>query len=148
MISARFSFATNSFQIYFRFVQKFASDFRLIWRENFCWSLFLEKLQFSSLQLPWKRDFSSGFSQLQIQVFLTHFSPMSHFHTPWKPKCFLMFSGGIEMWHWTKISALKIFAKFREKRARYQDIFGNTVFKFEFGGGSSKAHNGDFWRII
>ena len=37
---------------------------------------------------------------------LTHFSPMSHFYTPWKRQktCgFLTFSGGIEMWHWTKI---------------------------------------------
>ena len=31
---------------------------------------------------------------------LTHFSPVSHFHTPWKPQKpfgFLTFSGGIEM---------------------------------------------------
>ena len=32
---------------------------------------------------------------------LTHFSPVSHFYTPWKG--FLTFSGGIEMWHWTKM---------------------------------------------
>ena len=31
--------------------------------------------------------------------FLTHFSPVSHFYTPW----FLYPSGGIEMWHWTKM---------------------------------------------
>ena len=38
---------------------------------------------------------------------LTHFSPMSHFYTPWKRKKtygFLAFSGGIEKWHWTKIA--------------------------------------------
>ena len=38
--------------------------------------------------------------------FLTHFSPVSHFYTPWKrqkTKAFLTFSGGIEMWHWTKM---------------------------------------------
>ena len=37
---------------------------------------------------------------------LTHFSPMSHFYTSWKPLKtygFLTFSGGIEMWHWTKM---------------------------------------------
>ena len=37
---------------------------------------------------------------------LTHFSPVSHSYTPWKrqkTKGFLMFSGGIEMWHWNKI---------------------------------------------
>ena len=37
---------------------------------------------------------------------LTHFSPMSHFYTTWKRQKtigFLTFSGGIEMWHWTKM---------------------------------------------
>ena len=37
---------------------------------------------------------------------LTHCSPMSHFYTPWKRRKtygFLMFSGGIAMWHWTKM---------------------------------------------
>ena len=37
---------------------------------------------------------------------LIHFSPVSHFHTPWKLQKtfgFLKFSGGIEMWHWTKM---------------------------------------------
>ena len=34
---------------------------------------------------------------------LTHFSPVSHFYTPWKRKGFLTFSGSIEMWHWTKM---------------------------------------------
>ena len=37
---------------------------------------------------------------------LTHFSLVSHFYTPWehqKTKGFLTFSGGIEMWHWTKM---------------------------------------------
>ena len=37
---------------------------------------------------------------------LTHFSPVLHFYTPWKhqkTKGFQMFSGGIEMWHWTKM---------------------------------------------
>ena len=38
--------------------------------------------------------------------YLIHFSPMSHFYTPWKRKKilgFLTFSGGIEMWRWTKM---------------------------------------------
>ena len=37
---------------------------------------------------------------------LTHFSPVSHFYTPWKKKTygFLTFSGGIEMCHWTKMA--------------------------------------------
>ena len=37
---------------------------------------------------------------------LTHFSPVSQSYTPWKrqkTKGFLTFSGGIEMWHWTKM---------------------------------------------
>ena len=37
---------------------------------------------------------------------LTHFSPVSHFYTPWKRHKtfgFLTFSGGIEMWHLTKM---------------------------------------------
>ena len=32
--------------------------------------------------------------------------PVSHFYTPWKRQKtfgFLTFSGGIEMWHWTKM---------------------------------------------
>ena len=40
---------------------------------------------------------------------LTHFSPVSHIYTPWKrqkTKGFLTFSGGIEMWHWTKMVSI------------------------------------------
>ena len=34
--------------------------------------------------------------ELDLAIFvLTHFSPVSHFYTPWKR--------GIEMWHWTKM---------------------------------------------
>ena len=39
-------------------------------------------------------------------VRLTHFSPVSHFYTPWKCQKtfgFLTFSGGLKMWHWTKM---------------------------------------------
>ena len=45
-------------------------------------------------------------SVLPSNILLTHFSPVSHFHTPWKrqkTKGFRTFSGGIEMWHWTKM---------------------------------------------
>ena len=41
-----------------------------------------------------------------LNWFLTHYSPVSHFYTPWKRQetfGFLTFSGGIEMWHWTKM---------------------------------------------
>ena len=41
---------------------------------------------------------------------LTHFSQVSHFYTPWKrqkTKGFLKFSGGIEMWHLTKMDQRK-----------------------------------------
>ena len=37
---------------------------------------------------------------------VTHCSPVSHFYTLWKRQKtfgFLTFSGGIEMWHWTKM---------------------------------------------
>ena len=42
---------------------------------------------------------------LLVTTSITHFSPVSHFYTPWKrQKTFgLAFSGGIEMWHWTKM---------------------------------------------
>ena len=36
---------------------------------------------------------------LSIMHTLTHFSPVSHFYTLWKRQ----FSGGIEMWHWSKM---------------------------------------------
>ena len=35
---------------------------------------------------------------------LTHFSPMSYFNNPWKSQTKIGFLGGIEMWHWTKMS--------------------------------------------
>ena len=42
---------------------------------------------------------------------LTHFSPGSHSYTPWKRQKtsgFLAFSGGIEMWHWTKMGYVEV----------------------------------------
>ena len=43
---------------------------------------------------------------LKIAVRLTQFSPVSYFYNPGKRQKsfdFLSFSGGIEMWHWTKM---------------------------------------------
>ena len=53
-------------------------------------------------------DLRSKFQDHRNSLYLklTHFSPVSHFYTPWKrqkTKVFLKFSGGIEMWHWTKL---------------------------------------------
>ena len=42
----------------------------------------------------------------QVKAYLTHFSPMFHFHTSWKRQKsfnFLTFSGGVEMEHWAKL---------------------------------------------
>ena len=46
------------------------------------------------------------FQVVYQKVLLTHFSLVSHFYTPWKRQKtfgFLTFSGGIEIWHWTKM---------------------------------------------
>ena len=43
-------------------------------------------------------------------LLLTHFQPMFHFYTSWKPKVFWgfpMFSGGIEVENWLKIGYTK-----------------------------------------
>ena len=51
------------------------------------------------------QTFTSCKSKLKSNL-LAHFNPMSHFYTPWKRQKiigFPMFSGGMEMWHWTKI---------------------------------------------
>ena len=43
---------------------------------------------------------------LSNQLTLTYFSPVPHFYTPWKRQKtfgFVTFSGGIRMWHWTKM---------------------------------------------
>ena len=50
--------------------------------------------------LPCSRIFRWLFEKRD--TLLTHFSLMSHFYTPWKRQKtigFLLFSGGIEMWH-------------------------------------------------
>ena len=44
----------------------------------------------------------------KINKALNHFSPLSHFYTPWKVHKtygFLRFLGGIERWHWTKMGS-------------------------------------------
>ena len=46
------------------------------------------------------------FQVVYEKVLLTHFNLVSHFYTPWKRQKtfgFLTFSGGIEIWHWTKM---------------------------------------------
>ena len=59
---------------------------------------------------PWWKDINISFhitqSQWVVQHILIYFSPVSHFYTPLKrqkTKGLLTFSGGIEMWHWTKM---------------------------------------------
>ena len=45
-------------------------------------------------------------------MYLINFSPVSHFYTPWKRQKtfgFLTFSGGIEMWQWTKMGQSRHF---------------------------------------
>ena len=68
-------------------------------------------LQLILISLPWQFLITTVLQKLFIRPvrvcsFLTHFSPVSHFYTSWKrqkTKGFLTFSGGIEMWHWTKM---------------------------------------------
>ena len=58
---------------------------------------------------------------------LTHFSPRPHFHTPWKRQKtygFLTFSGGIKMWHWTKMGLQVVSTHIVLKK----DSFGITLF--------------------
>ena len=87
------SICTNTFQIYFQVLLLFnVSPF-----QNWNSSQDTRNFKLSSQLL-----FSDRWS-------LTHFSPVSHFYTPWKRQKtfgFLTFSGGIEMWHWTKIGQL------------------------------------------
>ena len=62
----------------------------------------------------WKMDnlmenfvFCAVIFLLGMSQSLTHISPMLHFYNPWKCQKtigFLMFSGGMEMWYWTKMS--------------------------------------------
>ena len=47
---------------------------------------------------------------------LTHFSPMSHFYSPWKRQ---KTKGGTKMWHWTKIG-FKYYSLQRHKKVRYK----------------------------
>ena len=38
-----------------------------------------------------------------MKIFLTYFSPMFYFYTPWKRQKILRFSGGTEMEHWAEM---------------------------------------------
>ena len=54
----------------------------------------------------WFQDSSAVQLPQLYFLLLSHFSPVWHFYTPWKcqkTKSFLTFSGGIEIWHWTKM---------------------------------------------
>ena len=58
---------------------------------------------------------------------LTHFSPVSHFYTPWKRQRtfgFLTFSGGIEMWRWTKMDWIEQIKSNSQERFDPLIIFG------------------------
>ena len=53
----------------------------------------------------WIFSSPTAFDFIQLSLRLTHFSPVSHFYTPWKPQRtygFLTFSGGVEIWHGLK----------------------------------------------
>ena len=53
----------------------------------------------------------------RTKLFLTHFSPVSHFYTSWKRQKtfgFLTFSGGLEKWHWTKMGFQKVISSSSE----------------------------------
>ena len=71
----------------------------------FCQKVNLLFLEFLSLQISQSSKVFLN-STFWLHMFLTHFSPVSHFYAPWKrqkTKGFLTFSGSIEMWHWTKM---------------------------------------------
>ena len=71
----------------------------------------------------------------QERIFLTHFNPILHFHTSWKRR-FLTFSGGIEMWQWTKMgehfSLINYFAKTIRHQVfilwHFSSILGHLMF--------------------
>ena len=57
-------------------------------------------------KLDVERELKVNIYALYACFLLTHFNPVLHFYTPWKrqkTKGFLTFSGGAEMWHWTKM---------------------------------------------
>ena len=73
--------------------------------------LFLEKTSFYIFDWVLNKLLTTEFKPFPMSFktffyYLTHFSPMSHFYTPWKHQktCgFLTFSRGIEIWHWIKM---------------------------------------------
>ena len=68
----------------------------------------------------WSQDVNWTYKRHSEDVqytLLTHFSPMSHFYTPWKRQKtigFLTFSG-IEMWHWTKMGWCLMYVQFMSR---------------------------------
>ena len=95
---------------------------RLLFNKFYCFSMFVNKHFISRecitqnvntaiiqnlwhIIFMWRKKVAVDF-QICISVPLTHFSPVSHFYTPWKgqkTKGFLTFSGVIEIEHWTKL---------------------------------------------
>ena len=62
----------------------------------------------------WSMEYIGKLQNAAWKGWLTHFSSVSHFYTPWnrqKTKSFLTFSGGIEMWRWTKSTCDESIAK-------------------------------------
>ena len=66
------------------------NGYKMMQKKGGVWAHIRESLPF--------RNFSNSY--------LTYFSPVSHFYTPWKRQKTKGFSDvfrGIEMWHWTKM---------------------------------------------
>ena len=73
--------------------------------EMFWYKVFIEPWWVTSSG-QWLLSFFSFSAHHYAGLTLTHFSPVSHFYTPWKRQKtfgFLTFSGVTEMWHCTKI---------------------------------------------
>ena len=107
------------------FLQKLCINW---WSEQF-WSV-------NRLALCW--CFYQSFT-LDIAYFsvLTHFSPVSHFYTLWKRQTF---SGGIEMWHWTKMGYT---GKYRSENSVFCQIL-HSVFAEE----KIKPNESFRWKLL
>ena len=75
--------------------------------DKFLWTIFINSYEVEKLV---KRNCCVNYARIRVFTDphspISHFSPVSHFYTPWKRqknKGFLTFSGGIEMRHWTKM---------------------------------------------
>ena len=79
--------------------------FSLSFKVKFCCCIFLYFI-FGASIISWSIGCTVDVVLAEINCNLAHFSLVSRFYTPWKrqkTKGFLTFSGGIEMWHWTKM---------------------------------------------